>query len=104
MQAGRWCLIGSVQQSRHALRACSQGGHHLSSRELDIVLSWAVGGTPRADEKTFVFGSIKGVTSPTLEGPPLARTAGPPDLRIAMDRERHNADENRASRSLIWSR
>ena len=62
-----------------------EGGHQISSSELDILLSWAAGGTPRADEKTFVFGSIQGVTSPTYDGPPAEWTAGAPDRQVAMD-------------------
>jgi hypothetical protein len=62
-----------------------RGGHQISATELDILLSWAAGGTPRADEKTFVFGSIQGVTSPTFDGPPAEWTLGPPDLLVSMD-------------------
>ena len=46
-----------------------KGGHALPTKELDILLSWVVGGTPRADEKTFIFGDVQGVSSPTFEGP-----------------------------------
>lgn len=61
-----------------------QGGRQISSRELDILLSWVAGGTPRADEKTFVFGTIQGVTSPTFDGPPAEWTAGAPDRQVPM--------------------
>lgn len=64
-----------------------KGGHPLTTKELDILLSWAVGGTPRADEKTFIFGRLEGVTSPTYDGPPVQWNAGPPDLQIQMDAE-----------------
>lgn len=62
-----------------------KGGHPLPTKELDILLNWAAGGTPRAEEKTFVFGAIEGVKSPSYEGPPLQWSAGPPDLHIKMD-------------------
>jgi hypothetical protein len=62
-----------------------KGGHPLPTKELDILLSWAVGGTPRADEKTFIFGALQGVKSPTYDGPPLQWTAGLPDLQVKMD-------------------
>jgi hypothetical protein len=64
-----------------------KGGHPLTTKELDILLSWAVGGTPRADEKTFIFGALAGVTSPSYDGPPLQWNAGPPDQQIQMDAE-----------------
>ena len=64
-----------------------KGGHTLPTRELDILLSWVVGGTPRGDEKTFIFGDVQGVTSPTYEGPANDWSAGPPDLKIEMPAE-----------------
>jgi hypothetical protein len=64
-----------------------KGGHKLPTRELDILLSWAAGGTPRADEKTFIFGAPQGVTSPTYAGPPKHWNAGPPDQQIKMAAE-----------------
>jgi hypothetical protein len=64
-----------------------KGGHPLTTKELDILLSWAAGGTPRADEKTFIFGALEGVKSPSYDGPPLQWNAGPPDLQIKMDAE-----------------
>jgi hypothetical protein len=62
-----------------------KGGHTLLTKEIDILLSWAAGGTPRADEKTFIFGALEGVKSPTYDGPALQWNAGPPDLQIKMD-------------------
>jgi hypothetical protein len=50
-----------------------------------MLLSWAAGGTPRADEKTFNLGTIQGVSSPSYAGPPRQWSAGPPDQEIAMD-------------------
>ena len=47
-----------------------RGGHFLPTQELDMLLSWLVGGTPRYDEKSFVFGPMAGVESPVYEGPP----------------------------------
>jgi hypothetical protein len=61
-----------------------KGGHALPTKELDILLSWAVGGTPRADEKTFIFGALQGVQELTYEGPPLQWNSGPPDLKVEM--------------------
>ena len=62
-----------------------KGGHALPTRELDILLSWVVGGTPRADEKTFIFGDVQGVSSPTFEGPANDWAAGAPDIKIQAD-------------------
>jgi hypothetical protein len=62
-----------------------KGGHLLPTKELDILMSWAAGGTPRADEKTFIFGTLEGVKSPSYDGPPAQWNAGPPDLQIKMD-------------------
>src|SRR5262245_54658505 len=31
-----------------------RGGHTISTKELDIVVDWAVGGTPLANERTFL--------------------------------------------------
>jgi hypothetical protein len=64
-----------------------KGGHALPTKELDMLLSWVVGGTPRGDEKTFVFGDVQGVTSPTYEGPPNDWGAGAPDVKIQMPAE-----------------
>src|SRR5688572_18733835 len=64
-----------------------KGGHALPTKELDILLSWVVGGTPRADEKTFIFGDVQGTTSPTYEGPANDWAAGPPDIKIQMPAE-----------------
>ena len=64
-----------------------KGGHSLPTRELDILLSWVVGGTPRGDEKTFIFGDVQGVTSPTYEGPANDWTAGAPDIKVQMTAE-----------------
>jgi hypothetical protein len=64
-----------------------KGGHQLPTKELDILLSWVVGGTPRSDEKTFIFGDVQGVTSPTYEGPANDWSAGPPDVKVQMAAE-----------------
>ena len=64
-----------------------KGGHALPTKELDILLSWVVGGTPRSDEKTFIFGDVQGVSSPTYEGPANDWSAGPPDVKIQMPAE-----------------
>ena len=61
-----------------------KGGHPLPNRELDMLLDWAAGGTPRADEKTFVFGAVQGVKSPTYEGPPMQWKDGTPDVILTM--------------------
>ncbi len=62
-----------------------KGGHALPTKELDILLSWVVGGTPRSDEKTFIFGDVQGVSSPTFEGPANDWAAGAPDIKIQAD-------------------
>jgi len=64
-----------------------KGGHELTTRELDTLLTWVVGGTPRADEKTFIFGDIQGMESPTYEGPPRQWSAGQPDVIVEMPAE-----------------
>ena len=61
-----------------------KGGHALPTKELDILLSWVVGGTPRGDEKTFIFGDVQGVTSPSYEGPANDWSAGAPDIKVQM--------------------
>src|SRR5207244_3057638 len=50
-----------------------------------ILLSWAAGGTPRADEKLFIFGNLEGVQSPTYPGPQAQWQNDSPDLKIPMD-------------------
>jgi hypothetical protein len=62
-----------------------KGGHALPTKELDVLLSWVVGGTPRLDEKTFIFAATDGVKSLTYEGPANQWSAGPPDLKIQME-------------------
>jgi len=64
-----------------------KGDHTLPTKELDMLLSWVVGGTPRADEKTFIFGDVQGVTSPTYEGPANDWAAGAPDVKVQMTSE-----------------
>jgi hypothetical protein len=64
-----------------------KGGHALPTKELDILLSWVVGGAPRGDEKTFIFGDVQGVTSPTYEGPANDWSAGAPDIKVQMASE-----------------
>ena len=64
-----------------------KGGHALPTKELDILLSWVVGGTPRGDEKTFIFGDVQGVTSPSYEGPANDWAAGAPDIKVQMASE-----------------
>ena len=64
-----------------------KGGHALPTKELDILLSWVVGGTPRGDEKTFIFGDVQGVTSPSYEGPANDWSAGAPDIKVQMPAE-----------------
>ena len=64
-----------------------KGDHALPTKELDMLLSWVVGGTPRADEKTFIYGDVQGVTSPTYEGPANDWTAGAPDVKVQMTSE-----------------
>jgi hypothetical protein len=64
-----------------------KGGHALPTKELDILLSWVVGGTPRSDEKTFIFGDVQGVSSPTFEGPANDWASGAPDIKIQMPAE-----------------
>jgi hypothetical protein len=61
-----------------------RGGHAISTKELDMLLSWVVGGTPRFDEKSFVFGPMAGVESPVYDGPPHDWVLGPPDLKLPM--------------------
>jgi hypothetical protein len=61
-----------------------RGGHQLTTKELDMLLSWVVGGTPRFDEKSFVFGPMAGVESPVYDGPPADWLAGTPDLKLQM--------------------
>jgi hypothetical protein len=85
----REALIGEKMPPWYAdpLGPAVKGGHSLPTRELDILLSWVVGGTPRADEKTFIFGDIQGSTSPTYDGPANQWQAGPPDLAVHMPAE-----------------
>jgi hypothetical protein len=64
-----------------------KGGHTIPTRELDILLNWVAGGTPRANEKTFTLSAPAGATSPSYEGPPRQWTHGPPDLQLEMDAE-----------------
>ena len=60
-----------------------RGGHFLPTKDLDQLLSWLVGGTPRFDEKSFVFGPTAGIESPVYEGPTHDWVAGaPPDLKL----------------------
>jgi hypothetical protein len=61
-----------------------KGGHHLSTRELDVIMTWVVGGTPRADEKTFIFGAVQGLETPSYAGPPRQWASGTPDLTVDL--------------------
>lgn len=85
----REALIGQEMPPWYAdpMGPAVKGGHHLSTRELDMLLTWVVGGTPRADEKTFIFGSVQGIESPTYDGPPRQWSAGPPDVTLEMPSE-----------------
>jgi hypothetical protein len=85
----REALIGQKMPPWYAdpMGPAIKGGHVLPTRELDILLSWVVGGTPRQDEKTFVFGDVQGVESPTYEGPAHEWPAGAPDLKVQMPAE-----------------
>jgi hypothetical protein len=82
----REALIGQKMPPWYAdpMGPAVKGGHALPTKELDILLSWVVGGTPRADEKTFIFGDVQGVASPTYEGPANDWAAGPPEIKIQM--------------------
>ncbi len=64
-----------------------KGGHLLPTKELDVLLSWAAGGTPRAGEKTFTLNTLGNVKSPTYGGPRLQWNAGPPDLQVELEAE-----------------
>jgi hypothetical protein len=85
----REALIGQKMPPWYAdpLGPAVKGGHALPTKELDILLSWVVGGTPRADEKTFIFGDVQGTTSPTYDGPAADWAAGPPDIKVQMPNE-----------------
>jgi hypothetical protein len=61
-----------------------RGGHQLPTKDLDMLLSWVVGGTPRFDEKSFVFVPMAGVESPVYGGPSPDWAGGPPDLKLQM--------------------
>ena len=54
-----------------------RGGHTITPRELDILITWATGGTPQ--------GEIAKTPSPVR--PPPQWWAGPPDLAVAMPEE-----------------
>jgi hypothetical protein len=85
----RESLIGQKMPPWYAdpLGPAVKGGHALPTKELDVLLSWVVGGTPRADEKTFIFGDVQGTTSPTYDGPAADWAAGPPDIKVQMPNE-----------------
>lgn len=51
-----------------------RGGHALSTKEMDVLITWSVGGTPEG----------AGSAPPPVEPPPLQWSAGPPDLKLAM--------------------
>ena len=64
-----------------------KGGHAITTKELDMLLTWAVGGTPQSTESSFM-----GTKAPNGDAPPAPVVsllsqwnAGPPDLKIAMD-------------------
>jgi hypothetical protein len=54
-----------------------KGGHQLTARELDVVLTWATGGSPEGDP----------TMTPRPVTPRAPWRAGPPDLTLSMPRE-----------------
>jgi hypothetical protein len=56
-----------------------KGGHMLSTRELDVIVTWAAGGTPLGDLNAKL----------PVVPPPAPWKAGPPDLQVKMP-EAHN--------------
>ena len=67
-----------------------RGGYSLTTRELDILVTWATGGTPRSTESTFL--GAKAPSSGSTDPPPFVPNLatwklGPPDLALQMDAE-----------------
>jgi len=65
-----------------------QGDHTITAKELDILVTWAAGGTPQsAEAKVFIgFGGPQGdADAPGFTAPSLQWESGPPDLTVAMD-------------------
>lgn len=55
-----------------------RGGHSITTRELDVLITWAIGGTPQGSAAT---------DPPAFVPPAEPWKAGPPDLKVAMDAE-----------------
>jgi hypothetical protein len=55
----------------------TKGEHPISAREMDVIITWASGGTPQGDLQK---------TPPTIASHPQWK-AGPPDLKLTMDVE-----------------
>ncbi|MGE0703197.1 MAG: hypothetical protein AB7F99_03340 [Vicinamibacterales bacterium] len=64
--------------------AVKGAGHTIPPRELDMLLSWVVGGTPRFRERIFAFIEESTVTSPSYAGPAEQWAAGPPNVTVEM--------------------
>ena len=69
-------LVGEKMPPWYAdpLGPAVKGGHALSTRELDVIVTWAAGGTPIGDLNA---------TLPIVP-PPAPWRAGPPDLQVKM--------------------
>jgi hypothetical protein len=55
-----------------------RGGHSITTRELDVLITWAIGGTPQGNAAT---------DPPPYVPPSEPWKSGPPDLTVAMERE-----------------
>jgi hypothetical protein len=64
--------------------AVKGAGHDLPPREMDMLMTWVVGGTPREREKIFAFVDESKVASPSYAGPAAGWSAGPPDVVVEM--------------------
>jgi hypothetical protein len=55
-----------------------RGGHTISTKEIDVLITWSVGGTPQGDIST---------DPPSYTAPPPQWQAGTPDLTIPLEKD-----------------
>lgn len=83
-------LVGQKQPPWYAdpTGPAVRGGHALAIKELDILVTWAAGGTPQSTEMTFTGGGTPAgdASAPPAFAPDVTKwRSGPPDLTVKMD-------------------
>lgn len=85
-------LVGQKQPPWYAdpTGPAVRGGHMLAVKELDMIITWAAGGTPQSTETVFTGGGTPSgdASAPPAFAPNLTQwRSGPPDLTVRMEAE-----------------